>query len=654
MAHVAMIGSNVLGNAGGVLIPDAGFQSASPLTLPAATNGGAYFYQMASTGQTGTVTYAFLNTISATVTNITQGANAVITVSTVSGTHPFLGQTQVYLDSLTNTASMFTANPMTFPISSLGGSSGAWTITTTINTTNQQAYASGSNNGVVHAGAIQNSVTPWQLTPQGYLFGAPTTNETASITIEGTDSGSGLTWTKTFTLPVNSTLAIMGVSKELSSQPLPQAMIGNKYFHQMLPVAGGSGTIGTGWSDTSGVLSGAGLAISSTGAITGTPTGSARTLSGIALKYIDNASNNATATFNLALQANANVSRPSYNSSSSNGFFVLNGQLYDPNGAPFRIRGTNRAHYTASPQPGLNIIAPNAVRMFTFFQGTTSAAGYATELTNSHINFNEVAIMCNNVYPASATGTTPSGNGATSSSTNTTNFTTLYTWLANNFSAFSAIQGSMILNIANEWGPSNSTTWRDSYIAAVGALRTAGWTCPLLIDAGIGVTSYLGNLTNYSAAVFNADPLLNCIFAFHTYGLGNAFPPGSTQAENNTIMSDFATLQSTVGACYIIGEFADASPPQYPDTNWGSFPSPTTFTFGQSVSTFEAAGIGWLGWAWDDTDLGGAQSSQNFFSYTTTQADYTTPSTLQYVGLTACLNPAYGINALATPASSFL
>lgn len=632
-----------------------GFAFTSPATLPVATNGGAYFIQLATSGQTGTVTYTFPYTISATVTNITTGANAVITINTVSGSHPFTGQSQVYLDSLTNTASMFTACPMTFPIAAggLGGISGAWTITTTINTTNQVAYAAGANNGIVHSGAITGSATPWQLTPQGYLFGAPTVNETASITVKAADSGSGLTVTKTFTLPVNSTLAIMGVSQELSTQPFPAAMIGNKYSHTMIAPAGGMGTIGSGWTDPSGVLSGAGLAISSAGVITGTPTGSARTLTGIALHYVDNGSNAANATFSLVLQANANVARPSYNSSTANGFFVLNGQLYDPNGAPFRLRGINRDHYTASPQPGMAKIGPNACRMFMFFQGDPVSTFIST-LTSDHINHNEVAIPCGSTFPNSASSTSPTNTGATSFSTDTTKFATLYTWWVNMFSFFSPIQGNMILNIANEWGPSNSTVWRDSYIAAVTAIRAAGYTCPLMIDAGIGGDAYTLNVINFSAAVFAADPLKNIIFSVHTYNLGHAYPPGTTQAQISALMASLNSLQSSVGACYIIGEFADASPPLYPATNWFLFPGPTSFTYGQSVNTFEAAGIGWMPWAWDDSDLGGAETSQNFFGFTHIQGAFTTPSTLNYVGLNGCLNPAYGINALATPASSFL
>jgi hypothetical protein len=34
------------------------------------------------------------------------------------------------------------------------------------------------------------------------------------------------------------------------------------------------------------------------------------------------------------------------------------------------------------------------------------------------------------------------------------------------------------------------------------------------------------------------------------------------------------------------------------------------------VNTAEADGIGWLAWAWDDNDLGGGSSDNNWFSMT--------------------------------------
>jgi hypothetical protein len=56
------------------------------------------------------------------------------------------------------------------------------------------------------------------------------------------------------------------------------------------------------------------------------------------------------------------VTRPAYNT--GDGFFVLNGRLYDPNGHEFVIRGSDRAHYDSDSRPALSHSKANSVRTF--------------------------------------------------------------------------------------------------------------------------------------------------------------------------------------------------------------------------------------------------------------------------------------------------
>ena len=84
------------------------------------------------------------------------------------------------------------------------------------------------------------------------------------------------------------------------------------------------------------------------------------------------------------------------------------------------------------------------------------------------------------------------------------------------YATLAPVMNNIIINVANEWGPSNSTVWRDSNISAVASLRAAGYTCPILIDTG-GSGEDLFDITNYTSAVNSSDPQLNCIFAIHPY-----------------------------------------------------------------------------------------------------------------------------------------
>jgi mannan endo-1,4-beta-mannosidase len=63
------------------------------------------------------------------------------------------------------------------------------------------------------------------------------------------------------------------------------------------------------------------------------------------------------------------VSRPAYNT--GDGFFVLNGKLYDANGTEFRIRGVDRCHYDSESAAGIANSGANTVRMFMYL--TSSA-----------------------------------------------------------------------------------------------------------------------------------------------------------------------------------------------------------------------------------------------------------------------------------------
>lgn len=75
-----------------------------------------------------------------TITAITAAAGAVVTVSTVSTANPFsLGQTV----NFASVGGMTQINSVQGQILALGGASGAWTITTNINSSAFTAYTSG-------------------------------------------------------------------------------------------------------------------------------------------------------------------------------------------------------------------------------------------------------------------------------------------------------------------------------------------------------------------------------------------------------------------------------------------------------------------------------------------------------------------------------
>jgi mannan endo-1,4-beta-mannosidase len=322
------------------------------------------------------------------------------------------------------------------------------------------------------------------------------------------------------------------------------------------------------------------------------------------------------------------VARPSYNT--GNGFFVYNGQLYDANGNEFRIRGVDRDHYDSNSQAGIAKSGANAVRLFVETNYGATVADLVNVVQTQHIAEKEVPI------PTAAV-TTAGALTSCSSDPNVLN-AVVSNWVAT-APQWKTLNKYMILNIANEWGPANSTVWRNSYTSAIASLRAAGYLGTLLIDSG-GCGQDPDDLLNYASAIFNSDPQKNVMFAFHFYGLSSGY---STTAQMNTIFAELAGL-STQGIVVAITEFG-------PGRDIG--PSPTMVTPLQVIAAAEANKLGWAAWAWDDNDLADCVSDNSWFSMTYNCGTYTQTSDLTEYGQQVVLDPTYGLAVLAKPASIF-
>jgi len=323
--------------------------------------------------------------------------------------------------------------------------------------------------------------------------------------------------------------------------------------------------------------------------------------------------------------ATASVLRPSYNT--GNGFFVLNGTLYDPNGNAFRMRGVNRVHWDSDSAAGIALSKANTVRTFIDFM--QPVAKNVNLIQTQNINNSEVPVV---TYAGI-------GNGHQLTSCNTDPAVlqaAVQAWTSQ-ASAWTALNKYMIVNIANEWGPANSTDWENNYISAIASLRQAGYTGPLMIDTG-GCGEDISDLLSYATAVFNSDPEKNVIFSLHLYY-------NATQALSGNWLQQLAALSQSAGMLFVVGEFG-------PGRNIG--PAPTTVTPGQIITAAESAGLGWLAWAWDDNNMGGGDSDNDWFSMTYAGPGiYNTPADLTDYGQDIVLNSTYGLNTLAKPASIF-
>lgn len=370
------------------------------------------------------------------------------------------------------------------------------------------------------------------------------------------------------------------------------------------------------------------------------------------------------------------------------GLKVVGTKLVQPNGMEFRIRGVNQCHYdNSNAVAGLNNTKANAVRLFITQQYGATPAQLAA-VCAQHIAGGRVAIPV--LSSINTAGTTWAG---TTGDQNPTDFGIAVAWWVANAGLFAPIlNDGGILNIANEWGPSDSLVWSKAAITALPQLRAAGYTCPVLIDTG-GSGQDEMDIELYAKSIVAVDP--NVLFGYHVYGgttdyqcaiasvSGATITLNSTSAThpfaptfNGTNNSYSGITQMVVNGLTIpVKQNVGGVPGAWTVTatapvpaaaalagamlyDWGNIavrvprlasygvcvaimefgpgnnvgPSPTLVTPQQVINACETAGIGWCPWAWDDNNAANELSVQPWFNMTVVAGLYKAPSDLTAYG----------------------
>lgn len=156
------------------------------------------------------------------------------------------------------------------------------------------------------------------------------------------------------------------------------------------------------------------------------------------------------------------------------------------------------------------------------------------------------------------------------------------------------------LNIANEWGPANSTVWRDGYKSAISKIRTAGYLGTIVIDAG-GWGQDSSNILNYANEVYNSNTNKNVIFSVHMYGSWN----------NNSDIASFLSSCKNKGIPIIIGEFGY-------NYNNGNNNLGCKVDIAYLINYCKQNKIGFIAWSWAGND-----SSNAWLDMTNSWGSYT-------------------------------
>lgn len=200
-------------------------------------------------------------------------------------------------------------------------------------------------------------------------------------------------------------------------------------------------------------------------------------------------------------------------------------------------------------------------------------------------------------------------------------------------------QKSIIINIANEPADENTSnaTFTAATINAIKAMRSAGFSCPLLVDV-----NNWGHDADYAVSdgkqLIDADPLQNVVISVHAYWTVN----GGTGAYSDNQVAGFINNLHATGLPVVIGELA-----------WGlerdgaDFTDPNNYDvidYQVVLAACRQNGMGYMVWQWGFRQPDGSRNAGNI------SADGTYGG-LTPVGLTFVLNDPYAIKTNAKRAN---
>ncbi|HEX9062728.1 MAG TPA: cellulase family glycosylhydrolase [Clostridia bacterium] len=137
-------------------------------------------------------------------------------------------------------------------------------------------------------------------------------------------------------------------------------------------------------------------------------------------------------------------------------------------------------------------------------------------------------------------------------------------------------EGTVIVNIANEWvGSSNTSVWATGYKQAIPIIRNAGIKNTIMVDAG-GWGQNGQCIIDNGQSVLAADTLKNTMFSIHMY---------SSAGKDATTIKNYIDGVLNKGLCLVIGEFG------FKDT-YGDVDEATILNYCQQKN------VGWMAWSW--------------------------------------------------------
>ena len=292
--------------------------------------------------------------------------------------------------------------------------------------------------------------------------------------------------------------------------------------------------------------------------------------------------------FSVAKTVHAQVARPTSNTGT--GFFISDGKLYDAGGSEFIPIGANTAVFWQSETNGMKSFpdmkkaGANCARIVSVTNNSVNSWSWQSNFTKQKACVK--ACVDNKLVPILEFHDVTCGSGYETDTEGKFLKKVVDYWCTPNLvSLCKDYEKYLIVNVANEWGPTN-VGFRDGYKKAITAMRTAGIKNTILIDAG-GCGQNPATLINYAQELLDFDPEKNILFAIHFYGLW--MTKEKTKQSWQFYVEDYLQQFKTKKIPVIVGEFG-----------WTGAPDNfTLYDPKKIISESNKQGIGWLFWAWN-------------------------------------------------------
>lgn len=266
------------------------------------------------------------------------------------------------------------------------------------------------------------------------------------------------------------------------------------------------------------------------------------------------------------------------------GFFIQSGRLMDDNGTPFVMRGINYpfAWYTGRypTQTQADFVAMAATRANTI--RIVLATGGQWE-RNSGAQISQLIQWCKDNQMIAVLEVHDSTGWSESAGAVHISNAVQYWTSADVRAAINGQEDFVIINIANEpFGNTTSGNYVADTTAAIVALRAAGLTHNIMIDAATWGQDWDGTMRGAATQLFNADPQRNITFSVHMYEV----------YQTVDTISNYMQAFATMGLPLVVGEFGVQNNGQPVDEE-------------SVMAQAQQRGLGYIGWSWSGNGSGG-------------------------------------------------